>query len=168
MMSDFSLNILSPFGPYTITGTESAITRLKFAREAVLSSEEEREAAPAVLRQCAQELAEYFAGERKTFTVPLAPEGTEFQQRDWAELQRIPFGETRSYGEIAVALGNPAASRAVGLANNRNPISILIPCHRVIGANGSLTGYAAGCDVKRALLNLEAEATAPLLNLEAA
>ena len=102
-----------------------------------------------------QQLEEYFAGERQTFDLELAPVGTEFQQRVWAQLRAIPYGETATYGEIATALGNPGASRAVGLANGANPIAIVVPCHRVIGADGRLTGYAGGTDRKRALLDLE-------------
>lgn len=102
-----------------------------------------------------QQLVEYFAGERRTFTVPLNPRGTEFQKRAWQALRDIPYGETRTYKEQAVLLGNPRASRAVGTANGRNPIPIIIPCHRVIGSNGSLTGFAHGLDVKQALLDLE-------------
>lgn len=108
-----------------------------------------------LLWQAAAELGEYFAGRRRNFTLPLAPRGTEFQLRVWSELRRIPCGETRTYGEIARAIGQPRACRAVGMANNRNPIAILIPCHRVIGRDGSLTGYAAGLSVKRQLLELE-------------
>lgn len=103
-----------------------------------------------------QQLAEYFAGERTEFTLPLNPHGTAFQMTVWNALKQIPFGETASYGETAQAIGNPTASRAVGLANGQNPISIVVPCHRVIGANGSLTGYGGGLDAKRWLLSHEA------------
>ncbi len=103
----------------------------------------------------ARELAEYFAGARENFTVPLEPSGTDFQKAVWRELQNIPFGETRTYKQIAVRLGKPNAARAVGMANHRNPIAIMIPCHRIIGADGSLTGYAYGLDLKRKLLKLE-------------
>lgn len=113
------------------------------------------ERAGRLLWLAAAELGEYFAGRRRNFTLPLAPQGTEFQLRVWDELQRIPYGETRSYGEIARAIGQPRACRAVGMANNRNPIAILIPCHRVIGRDGSLTGYASGLAIKRQLLDLE-------------
>ena len=109
-----------------------------------------------VLAAVVEQLTEYFAGDRTTFDLPVAPRGTEFQERVWAQLQRIPFGETITYGEIAGRLGQTAAaSRAVGLANGRNPIPIVIPCHRVIGADGSLTGYAGGMDRKQVLLDLE-------------
>jgi methylated-DNA-[protein]-cysteine S-methyltransferase len=105
-----------------------------------------------VLRQ----LAEYFAGDRKQFDVPLAPRGTPFQLEVWRMLQRIPYGETRSYADIARSIGRPAATRAVGAANGANPIPIIIPCHRVIGTNGALTGFGGGIAVKRRLLDLEA------------
>ena len=109
----------------------------------------------ALIKKAADQLAEYFAGGRTEFDLPLAPVGTEFQRSVWRALQTIPFGETRSYGDIASQIGNPKASRAVGMANNRNPIAIIIPCHRVIGRDGSLTGYGGGLDIKRQLLDLE-------------
>jgi methylated-DNA-[protein]-cysteine S-methyltransferase len=102
-----------------------------------------------------QQLAEYFAGTRSDFDVPLSSTGTDFQQTVWSELRRIPFGVTISYGELAKRIDNPAAVRAVGLANGRNPISIIVPCHRVIGANGSLTGYGGGLPAKEWLLRHE-------------
>lgn len=101
------------------------------------------------------QMQEYFANKRTEFDLPLKPKGTEFQQKVWQQLCQIPYGETRSYGQIAAAVGNPKASRAVGMANHNNPIMIVIPCHRVIGANGSLTGYAGGLNIKQALINLE-------------
>lgn len=104
-----------------------------------------------------RELNEYFAGNRREFSVPVHLSGTEFQKKVWRALCDIPYGETRSYKEIAAAVGNPKASRAVGMANHRNPVMILIPCHRVIGADGGLTGYAGGLDGKTALLELERE-----------
>lgn len=106
----------------------------------------------APFRAVRQQLAEYFAGERRGFDLPLAPQGTAFQQRVWAELLRIPYGVTISYGELATRLGDVKASRAVGLANGRNPIAIIVPCHRVIGANGALAGYGGGIENKRWLL----------------
>jgi methylated-DNA-[protein]-cysteine S-methyltransferase len=108
-----------------------------------------------------QQLAEYFAGERQQFDVPLKLAGTPFQRRVWQELVRIPFGRTISYAELARRVGKPTASRAVGHANGRNPISILVPCHRVIGANGKLTGYAGGLDKKEWLLAWERRVTGP-------
>ena len=104
-----------------------------------------------------QQLKEYFQGERQTFQLPLAPKGTPFQQKVWNTLQIIPYGKTWSYLQMAKAIGNPKACRAVGMANHRNPIGIIIPCHRVIGSNGDLVGYASGLDMKRYLLNLEKE-----------
>ncbi len=102
-----------------------------------------------------KQLREYFAGKRADFDLPLAPEGTEFQRSVWRNLQDIPYGETISYGELAKRVGNPKASRAVGAANGQNPIPIVIPCHRVIGANGKLTGFGGGLPTKEALLALE-------------
>ena len=112
------------------------------------------EPTPLLLEACRQ-LREYFAGQRRSFQLPLAPQGTPFQQQVWQALAEIPYGETRTYGEIAEAIGRKGASRAVGAANHRNPLPIFIPCHRVIGANGSLTGYAGGLETKRFLLALE-------------
>lgn len=104
------------------------------------------------------QLSEYFAGDRNSFDLPLDPEGTEFQRAVWNALAEIPFGETRSYGEIAAAVGRPKAARAVGMANNRNPIAVIVPCHRVIGAGGALVGYAGGLERKTWLLDHEREA----------
>ncbi|MBU5675411.1 methylated-DNA--[protein]-cysteine S-methyltransferase [Alkaliphilus sp. MSJ-5] len=108
-----------------------------------------------LLKEAKQQLDDYLAGRIKNFDLPLAPVGTEFQQKVWRTLQDIPYGETRSYGEIAKNIGKPKASRAIGMANNKNPILIFIPCHRIIGTNGKLTGYAGGLEVKEFLLNKE-------------
>jgi methylated-DNA-[protein]-cysteine S-methyltransferase len=108
-----------------------------------------------IFQQAAMQLTEYFAHQRTAFSLPLNASGTDFQKRVWAELTQIPYGQTISYGELARRLGNPSASRAVGLANGKNPISIIVPCHRVIGANGKLTGYGGGLTRKEALLALE-------------
>lgn len=113
-------------------------------------------------RAAREQLLEYFEGTRRNFTVPLEPAGTDFQRRIWQALREIPFGATRTYGEIAAACGNPKASRAVGRANATNPICVIVPCHRVIGANGSLTGFAYGQDLKRWLINHEAGASSLL------
>ncbi len=118
----------------------------------------------AVLARTARQLDEYFAGKRREFDLPLAPEGTAFQQRVWRELLKIPYGETWSYGELARAIGRPAAARAVGAANGKNPIAIIVPCHRVIGADGSLTGYGGGMPTKQWLLAHERRAS-PQLSL---
>lgn len=112
-------------------------------------------AAHPVLLDAERQLRDYFAGRRRTFTVPLDMAGTPFQQAVWQALLTIPYGETRSYSELARQIGRPAAPRAVGAANGRNPVSIIVPCHRAIGADGSLTGFAGGLDVKRYLLDLE-------------
>jgi len=114
-----------------------------------------------VLAETARQLREYFAGEREEFDLPLRPEGTAFQQRVWRALRDIPYGRTWSYGELARHIGSPTSSRAVGLANGRNPISIVIPCHRVIGANGSMTGYGGGIARKQWLLAHEKSAHDP-------
>lgn len=112
-----------------------------------------------VLVEAGRQLNEYFSGKRKAFSVPLDFSGTEFQKSVWNALLTIPYGETRSYGEIAVQLGNPKAVRAVGAANGKNPISIIAPCHRVIGSNGKLTGFAGGLEAKSALLRIESAGT---------
>lgn len=108
-----------------------------------------------LLRKAAKQLEEYFAGKRRKFDLPLKQEGTEFRQKVWKALQEIPYGETRSYKQVAQMIGNPKAARAVGMANNKNHIPIIIPCHRVIGSNGKLVGYALGLEIKQELLELE-------------
>ncbi|MEO9384024.1 methylated-DNA--[protein]-cysteine S-methyltransferase [Chromobacterium phragmitis] len=115
----------------------------------------------AALAEVARQLAEYQAGERQAFDLPLAPQGTPFQQQVWAALREIPYGHTVSYGELARALGNPDGARAVGRANATNPIALIVPCHRVLGTDGSLTGYAGGLPLKAALLRFELERSAP-------
>lgn len=109
----------------------------------------------ALIKKTAKQLDEYFAGKRKQFDIALSTHGTDFQQKVWQSLQQIPYGETRCYEQIAESVGNPKACRAVGSANNKNPISILIPCHRVIGKNGKPVGYGGGLDIKEFLLHLE-------------
>jgi methylated-DNA-[protein]-cysteine S-methyltransferase len=113
-----------------------------------------------LLLEAKRQVLEYFAGKRRDFDLPLAPKGTPFQQRVWKALRDIPYGQTRSYGQIAAAVGNPKAGRAVGGANHRNPISLVQPCHRVIGANGRMVGYGGGLDKKEALLALEQQVIA--------
>ena len=108
-----------------------------------------------LIRESFNQLKEYFQGTRREFTIPIEAEGSEFQKKVWKALLDIPYGQTRTYKEIAIAIGNEKACRAVGMANNRNPISIIIPCHRVIGANGKLVGYGGGLDIKEKLLNIE-------------
>jgi methylated-DNA-[protein]-cysteine S-methyltransferase len=116
-----------------------------------------------ILTQTEQELNEYFDGKRKAFTIPLDPVGTEFQKKVWKELTSIPFGETRTYGQLAKKFGSTNLARAIGGANHRNPISIITACHRVIGSDGSLTGYAGGLEAKQCLLDLEATGRKPRL-----
>ena len=132
----------------------TAITRLDFINKDV-QEEIIEENETALLKEAIKQLNEYLDGKRSSFDLPLEPKGTEFQKKVWNALKEIPFGETRSYGEIAKIIGNEKAARAVGMANNKNPIAIIVPCHRVIGANGKLVGYAGGVDLKEKLLNLE-------------
>jgi methylated-DNA-[protein]-cysteine S-methyltransferase len=146
---------ISPFGPIRLRADDDALLQLTFG-EAAHSDD-----SPVLAAACAQ-LDEYFAGTRTRFDLPLRLEGTPWEQRVWALLQEIAYGETASYGELAAKLGAPGAARAVGAANGRNPISIVVPCHRVIGARGALTGYAWGVERKSALLDLERGAL-PLL-----
>jgi methylated-DNA-[protein]-cysteine S-methyltransferase len=136
-------------------GTESErITDVHFAKSFVPPSEYSRKETP-LHRKAAEQLREYFDGKLKVFDLPIAPVGTEFQIRCWEALLQVPYGETRSYGDIARAAGSPKGFRAVGMANNRNPIAIIIPCHRIIGSDGKLVGYGGGLDIKVFLLELE-------------
>lgn len=150
----------SPIDPLTLVTDGTALTGVymqthRHAVPAQWGPRVDLDDAPPVLREAAGQLAEYFAGRRTGFGLPLAPAGTDFQQRVWRALTDIPYGRTATYGELARALGAPGASRAVGLANGRNPISIVVPCHRVIGSDGSLTGYGGGVERKQHLLTLE-------------
>ncbi len=146
----------SPVGRLLIAGDESGLRRILFERgRSVVGPEPGWRDNPAAHGEAIRQLKAYFAGVLREFTLPLAPQGTPFQQRVWRELLNIPYGSTMSYGEIARRLGNGGASRAVGLANGSNPIAIVIPCHRVIGSNGSLTGYGGGLKTKDWLLALE-------------
>jgi methylated-DNA-[protein]-cysteine S-methyltransferase len=145
--------IQTPLGDIGVSEDGGAITEVFFGRRPTgedLSSP--------LLEKAVDQLREYFAGRRRDFDLPLAPQGTPFSQSVWAALLKIPYGETRSYGDIARAAGSPKAFRAVGMANNRNPIAIVIPCHRVIGSDGTLVGYGSGLDKKRWLLALEGAA----------
>ena len=141
-------------GRIAIQENGTAITKLDFINKEV-QEEIIEEHETALLKEAIKQLNEYFNGKRKSFDLPLEPNGTEFQNKVWNALKEIPFGETRSYGEIAKIIGNEKAARAVGMANNKNPIPIIVPCHRVIGANGKLVGYAGGLDLKEKLLELE-------------
>ncbi len=152
--------IPSPVGRLGIAVTDRGLARLEFVRGDFPPHDGDTWIESAAnTAQCRRQLEEYFAGERRQFDFPLDLHGTEFEQRCWRALLEIPYGETRSYAEIARAIGNPKACRAVGLANGKNPIAIVVPCHRVVGTNGSLTGYGGGLDIKRKLLELEGART---------
>ncbi len=140
----------TPIGVVCIEESENAITGLRFHEE-----KDPMETETPLLKEAGRQLKEYFEKKRKVFDLPLKPEGTNFQKRVWAALCTIPYGQTRSYGEIAKQIGNEKACRAVGGANNKNPIMIFIPCHRVIGANGSLVGFGGGLPAKKYMLELE-------------
>lgn len=145
----YELVIESPVGLLTLGSDGENLTELRFGNQG-----KNLKPCP-VLVETARQLAEYFAGVRREFLIPLKPEGTEFQRSVWTALCSIPYGSTATYGEIAAKICNPNGCRAVGGANNRNPIAIIVPCHRVVGANGELTGYAGGLQVKKFLLDLE-------------
>ena len=146
----FVSEVFSPVGPLWLCSDADAVTGLHFTRQDGLAGAE-----LPLHQAAAEQLEAYFAGKRTAFSLPLRPAGTAFQLSVWQALTEIPYGETRSYGEIAAAVGNPKAARAVGMANNRNPISILIPCHRVIGSTGKMVGYGGGLEKKLFLLELE-------------
>ncbi|KJY67850.1 methylated-DNA--[protein]-cysteine S-methyltransferase [Vibrio nigripulchritudo] len=146
----------SKLGDVTLQANEEGLLGIWF--ETCTTKPDElgtEQASHPVLKQASVELSEYFDGNRQSFDVPLAAKGTDFQKQVWKALTTIPFGETWSYQELANAIGNPKAVRAVGLANGKNPISVIVPCHRVIGKSGKLTGYAGGLERKQALLKLE-------------
>lgn len=145
------LTVSSPLGPLWLAEEDGALTALSFAPIPGAGPDIPSD----LLRRASAQLAEYLAGTRRVFELPLAPRGTDFQLRVWAALCAIPWGETRAYGDVAAAVGAPLAARAVGMACNRNPIALIIPCHRVVGRDGSLTGYGGGLDKKRFLLALE-------------
>lgn len=147
----------SPYGPLTLVATDGVLSALYMTDHRHQPPRETfgEEVDTGSFAEAVRQLGEYFDGTRTSFDLPLHLEGTPFQRTVWAELQRIPYGETLSYGELAGRLGKPGASRAVGLANGRNPVSIVVPCHRVIGASGSLTGYGGGLDRKQRLLAFE-------------
>lgn len=140
----------SPIGLIEIGATGDAVTSLVFAEERRADAESN-----GLCEEAARQLAEYFEGTRRAFDLPVMPDGTDFQKRVWSELMKIPFGQMISYGDLARALGKPSAVRAVGAANGSNPISIVVPCHRVIGNNGGLTGYGGGLPRKEWLLRHE-------------
>ncbi|MFG2429618.1 methylated-DNA--[protein]-cysteine S-methyltransferase [Streptomyces sp. NPDC048590] len=146
----------SPYGELTLVATDGVLSGLYMTGQRHRPPEETFGVPdPRPFVETARQLDAYFAGELTEFDLPLRLEGTDFQRAVWAELVRIPYGETRSYGELADRMGKPGASRAVGLANGRNPVGIIVPCHRVVGASGSLTGYGGGLDRKQRLLDFE-------------
>ena len=154
------ITMTSPLGSVLLVGDGDHLVAARLEKKRSSARElfgplEEKETA--VLKKARRQLEEYFAGQRTEFDIPLKPKGTEFQRSVWKALREIPFGETRSYSQQAALLKNPKAVRAVGAANGKNPIWIIVPCHRVIGADGSLTGYAGGVDVKKYLLDLESK-----------
>ncbi|MEU9478783.1 methylated-DNA--[protein]-cysteine S-methyltransferase [Streptomyces sp. NPDC048191] len=154
----FHTEIDSPYGPLTLVAHDGALCGLYMTGQRHRPPEEDfgqRDDDLPCFAAAREQLAAYFAGELKQFTLELTLRGTPFQRSVWHELTRIPYGETRTYGQLADSLGNPRASRAVGLANGRNPVGIIVPCHRVIGAGGGLTGYGGGLDRKRRLLDFE-------------
>ena len=150
--------INSPVGKLLLAGDGDALKLVSFqdgTHPTSINSDWDHDETP--FRDAIEQLNAYFAGELKTFTLKLKPEGTEFQQKVWQQLRSIPYGQTTSYGQIARALGNPQASRAVGAANGKNPISIVVPCHRVVGSSGSLVGFGGGLSIKETLLSLECD-----------
>jgi methylated-DNA-[protein]-cysteine S-methyltransferase len=144
----------TPIGTLKLVSDGVALTRIEFPHKHSTASGEIESSDPALIA-CAEQLTEYFAGKRQTFSLPLNAGGTIFQNEVWSALADIPFGQLRSYSDIAIAIDRPKAVRAVGAANGRNPLPIIVPCHRVIGSNGSLTGFAGGIPLKTKLLELE-------------
>lgn len=156
MLNNATMN--SPVGRLTLVANERALVAILWENDPTgrvalsLATQNERNQ---ILIEAKRQLTEYFNGERRVFDLPTEPSGTQFQQKVWMALREIPFGTTRSYGELARSIGSPKASRAVGAANGKNPLSIIVPCHRVIGSNGKLTGFAGGLETKARLLQLE-------------
>jgi methylated-DNA-[protein]-cysteine S-methyltransferase len=153
----------SPVGPLTLAGIDGRLMHLRMVDQMYEPNRNGWEPDESAFPDAVAQLRAYFAGERTDFDLALELVGTAFQRKVWQALLTIPYGETRSYGEIAEQVGSPTAYRAVGLANGHNPIGIIVPCHRVIGANGSLTGYGGGLDKKRILLEMEKSRNAPAL-----
>lgn len=153
------LRLNSMLGVIELTEENGALTRAQLLADAApeLEAIPRREAASPLLAEAEQQFNEYFAHVRRSFALPLAPAGTEFQKSVWRELEKIPYGQTRTYGQIAAAIGRPQAARAVGGACHCNPLWLIVPCHRVVGASGALTGYADGLEVKAGLLAWEQE-----------
>lgn len=151
----------SPIGRMLLVGEKGVLEELHFANSTEqLQIPTEWQKDESCFEETLRQLHQYFDGERREFDLPIAAKGTPFQEQVWRELRKIPYGETSNYGAIAERIGNPKACRAVGMANSKNPIPIIIPCHRIIGKNGSLTGFGGGLDVKKQLLDLEQESLA--------
>ena len=168
-MNTFYSLLDSPVGELLLTEDGEYLTRVHFSHSGsshAIDPNWIRDDSAATLTEVSAQLVAYFAGELRQFALPIRAAGTEFQQRVWTELQRIPYGETISYGELARRIGNPEAARAVGLANGKNPIGIIVPCHRVIGADGALTGFGGGIANKRRLLEIERKFAASLVSHE--
>jgi methylated-DNA-[protein]-cysteine S-methyltransferase len=168
-MTTYYTTIETPIGDLVLAGTREALRRIVFAGDAAALQPEEEgwTESRAPFREAIRQLRAYFAGGLRAFDLPLDPEGTAFQRSVWEAMRRIPYGATASYVEIARRIGKPAAPRAVGAASGRNPLPIVIPCHRVIGTNGQLTGYGGGLAIKRALLSLEGAIPAASLSTTA-
>ncbi|MDX9731585.1 MAG: methylated-DNA--[protein]-cysteine S-methyltransferase [Bdellovibrionales bacterium] len=154
-MNKVQRKIGSKIGPIYLVASSEALYGVLWEKEPGITPEPQNAPQRALLDKTERQITEYLAGERKVFDVPLALEGTDFQKRVWERLSKIPYGETRAYKDIAKELKDPNASRAVGTANGRNPISLIIPCHRVIASDGTLGGYAGGLSIKARLLSLE-------------
>lgn len=157
MMETFTTQFTFQNIKLEIQGTDDKINSILFSDSSSKNFKTTIEGLPEIIRQCVIQIEEYFSGKRKEFTIPFSLEGTDFQKRVWTELLKIPYGETITYLELAKRLGDEKCIRAAASANGKNKLSIIIPCHRVIGANGSLTGYAGGIENKRYLLELERE-----------
>lgn len=162
-MNKYITYLRSPIGQIKLTGDETSVNSILFVFD---DTEMEEENPNSVLKECKAQLSQYFSGKRNEFDIPIMQEGTEFQQKVWNELLKIPYGKTVSYNFIAESLGDKKSIRAVGAANGRNQISIIVPCHRVIGSNGSLTGYAGGLWRKKWLIKHEAECSGVEIQLD--
>ena len=150
-MKTYTTCYQTAIGPFEITGNQKGILTITFGKEPSVTDRK----LPDCMKECMRQLDEYFQGRRQEFSIPLLREGTDFQKAVWRQLQQIPFGETASYGDVARAIGSPKAFRAVGNANNKNPMPVIIPCHRVIGSDGKLVGFGGGIWRKVWLLDHE-------------
>lgn len=165
-MTSIRVRVLdSPIGPLTLAGVDDRLRHLRMVDQTHEPDRMGWERDDAAFPSAAEQLNEYFAGTRTEFDLNLELIGTEFQRRVWQVLLTIPYGQTRSYGQIATQIGSASASRAVGFANGHNPISVIVPCHRIIGANGNLTGYGGGLERKRHLLDMERNRISPVATL---